>query len=61
MFHVIPMYSSVSNKRSSLVLKMLHTIGKEAAATYLVAVFLKIRKLVTETRQNIKIKYNKYN
>ena len=46
MFHVIPMYSSVSNKRSRLGLKMLHTIGKEAAATYLVAVFLKIRNLL---------------
>ena len=39
MYHIIPMYSYVNNKRSSLGLKMLHTIGKEAAVTCLVAVF----------------------
>ena len=46
MYHIIPMYSYVNNKRSSLGLKMLHTIGKEAAVTCLVAVFFKIRNLL---------------
>lgn len=50
MYHMIPMYSYVNNKRSSLGLKMLHTIGKETAkkkkketaVTWLVAVFLRL-------------------
>lgn len=42
MYHMISMYIYVNNKRSSLGLKMLHTIGKETAVTWLVAVFLRL-------------------